>query len=225
MQIIKRPKRKVRVVIFDVDRTLYPKRAEFFTRGQRREIMVVAQKWSVSFHEAKRRIKERQKKLSRSKKGRKKRKVTRTEALISLGISKHWWNKVRKNCWKPRGELKPNRRVIAIVEDLAQELRLVAASNATRPMSMRTLDVLHILPFFKVVWGPDSAGEAKHHIVYWQRLARRLKIRPRNCVVVGDRREADCDPAIRAGFGGAILVRGPSDLWKVRQYLLNNLKK
>lgn len=223
MRVTKAPKRRVRFVIWDLDQTLYRKGAIYFKRGQRREIEALARRWGVTPREARRRLHARQRELQR-RKG-KKRKVTRTEAVISLGVSRRWWNEARNNCWRSKGELQPNARITAIIRELSVEFRCVVASNSTQPVAIRALQTLRLLRFFEFVWGPDTARVAKHSVAYWQRLARRLKVRPRNCLVVGDRKDADCDPAIRAGFGGAILVVGPSDLGAVRDFLLRHKKK
>lgn len=215
---------EIQVVVLDVDNTLYYTCQRYSGEGRGYELAAIAQQLGVTVDQANKRIEGLRAELTRVNGGRD---VTRTEIILALHLPLEsplqWWNSVRESCYRPEKWLKPNPEITKAVRTLGAEFTLAAASNSPHKVMHRALGTIDLRKRFKVTWAPED-GSAKHDPEHWRKLADRLGVPPHQCVSVGDRVEADCYPAIVAGFGGAIHVDGPADLPEVARYLLARKK-
>lgn len=82
--------------------------------------------------------------------------------------------------------VKPNHDVVALVHEFDGRLPLAVASGGHRDLVVRTLDVLGIHQFFRVVVAAEDYDRGKPHPDPFLLAAERLGVDPQRCLVLED---------------------------------------
>lgn len=68
--------------------------------------------------------------------------------------------------------------------------------------------------YLDLVFSWDEANCKKRQVEYWESLAKKRKIKPSECLVIGDDPEQDVEVPAKAGFH-TLLVKSPKDFAKI----------
>ncbi|MFY9463042.1 MAG: HAD family hydrolase [Candidatus Sungiibacteriota bacterium] len=215
------PLHSIRAIVCDIDNTLY-RNLEYHAAGTRGEINAVAEiigvatGESISYDEMAMRIGDRRQALSVMLG----RPAGMTETVISLGITRAQWDKLRCQVWRPEEWLEPDPDVCGTLILLSQKHRIVFGTNSPVAVGRRVLVALGIdkavpdTPLF----GSDTLGVSKPHSDFFMRIAERLGFMPQYCIAIGDRIEMDGMPALAAGYASALIVPGGRDAFIAAAY-------
>ncbi|MEM1270367.1 MAG: HAD family hydrolase [Bacteroidota bacterium] len=118
----------------------------------------------------------------------------------------------RAELFKPEDYLSADPRLDATLAELQGTYRLAAVTNNATSIGHRTLEILGVHPRFDRVLGIDDALESKPTIRPFRILANEFGIPITEMVSIGDRRAVDLDLPMAHGAGG-ILVRSVEDVY------------
>ena len=204
---------KVRVLIFDVDSTLYtnPEYANEQIDGQIRHF---AQIRKISTEEARRLFSDFRKNWAQTHSGQK----------ISLGISIEERILWRKKLINPSEFLKPDARLFKTLSDLKEKFYLICVTNNPVLTARKTLEALGISGLIPEIIGLDTTLKSKPAREIFELAAKtagtalNTKIKFEECISIGDRYDIDLDLPLKLGMG-AILVDGVKDVYLLPEVL------
>ncbi len=95
--------------------------------------------------------------------------------------------------------------VKATLEKLSKTHRLILISNTDNFSINRALDKFKLAPYFEKMFLSYEMGIIKTNEEFYSTVLDQLKVKPVDCIMVGDSIQSDIEPAIAAGIK-AILV-------------------
>jgi putative hydrolase of the HAD superfamily len=200
LKIMQRSKKK-KLLIFDMDGTLYNfKEGSFRKSGLRKKVLknaelFIAKKLSKSRAEAKIILNGIEKKYGED---------------ISIAIEKEYGvNRYEyfDTVWDipARKFIEKNTKLKSFLLDIAKAYDYVLVSDAPKVWIKNVLDELKISDLFE---GKIYSGERKKRKGFgniFEYLAKRLKYKPENCVVIGDQENTDIIPAKKCGMNAVLI--------------------
>ena len=91
--------------------------------------------------------------------------------------------------------------------------RIGIVSNSLRRTIMLYLEKYHLQHFVTFIFSAEDAGCKKDNENFWKLLIKKEKLKPKNCLVIGDNKIDDKEVPERLGFK-AFLIRKKIDLRK-----------
>jgi putative hydrolase of the HAD superfamily len=85
--------------------------------------------------------------------------------------------------------------------------KLYVATNGSSLKQWDKLIILGLAPYFEDVFVSEEIGSEKS-AAFFRKILKKLRERPGNCVMVGDREEKDIFPAKKAGMATVRVLRG-----------------
>lgn len=185
----------IRAIIFDLDGTLYRNKvierkfaeAAYFTLAKFKKIDQI---------EARRVVEAKRAQLS-AKKGYR---IPYTHTLHSLGVPTKYWHKENVNYFDARDYLKRDRPLAAALCKLESNYELAVVTNNNRTQTERILEALGIKRLFSVIQTFTDCKFLKPDPRVFIKVARKLGVKPGECLSVGDRVDVDLLPSSKIGM-------------------------
>ncbi|WP_147634742.1 HAD family hydrolase [Treponema pectinovorum] len=210
----------VRVLIFDIDSTLYTNE-EYAHEQIDSQIRHFAALRGITAQQARAMIADFRKEWAANHSNQK---ISLGNLLTHFGISIEESIEWRKNLFNPFEYLKKDERLIETLKNLSNQFYLICVTNNPVIPAKKTLEALGVLEFFPNVIGLDSTKKSKPAKEIFD-LAVNLaekhtaqKIKYENCISIGDRYDIDLALPLKLGMG-AILVDGVKDVYELLNFL------
>lgn len=103
------------------------------------------------------------------------------------------------------------------------EIQKGIVTHANRGWTVRKYNWLNLERYFS--WDDDIfiVNEDGHKTAQsWREAMEYFRVRPENCMVIGDSPRSDINPAIEIGVGTCMLVQNGSGIWSVHQHQIIN---
>jgi len=201
-----------KMLVLDIDNTIYHRTEEYLAKGSLREIELVSDILGFDFTTTEKMIAEKRRLLSK----RTNRKVTLTETVYRLGITPKQWSSLREQAWEPEKWLKRDNEVSDIIKALSKKYFIAFATNSPVSVGRRIVRLIGITDSCvpdKHILGPENLGTSKPDARFFSEVANIMQIDPKHCISIGDRKFSDGPPALKAGYAGAvILLKSPDNL-------------
>ncbi len=200
----------IELFIWDIDNTLY--RNDEYYRGQLDLLMKrYARHAGIETEEARRRISEARGRLAEKSGGRK---TSMGNAMASLGVSLEENARWRSELFEPEKFLHEDRRLYESLDALAGRSRLIALTNNSSDIGIRTLRCLGVAGLFEKTIGLDSTHTSKPSHLPFKRVLVETGVAAEAAVSIGDRYDVDIEPALDLGMGG-IVVESLEDVYRL----------
>lgn len=210
----------VRVLIFDIDSTLYTNE-EYAHEQIDSQIRHFAALRGITAQQARAMIANFRKEWAANHSNQK---ISLGNLLTHFEISIEESIEWRKNLFNPFEYLKKDERLIETLKNLSSRFYLICVTNNPVLPAKKTLEALGVLEFFPNVIGLDSTKKSKPAKEIFD-LAVNLagkhtaqKIKYENCISIGDRYDIDLALPLKLGMG-AILVDGVKDVYELPNFL------
>lgn len=198
-------------VLLDIDDTLYH-HPKYRALGGKAEVAAVARFLRCSIEEAETRIRSQKKYIWRITGV----EATLTQTVCAFGMPADEWNRIRCGIWKPSQWLSRDSELCQAIDMLVSHPRIhhvVCGTNSPLAVGIETVATLG-LPDTLLVFGPESFSCSKPNQGFFCGIVQAMHSDMSNWISIGDREISDCNPALAAGFAGAILIQGRDDLVK-----------
>ncbi|MBN1695926.1 MAG: HAD family hydrolase [Spirochaetales bacterium] len=203
-------------LIFDIDLTLYDNR-EYYESQKRLLLEKLARITGRSYEETLEAADEYQTGYMKANNGKKL--SMGNLFLLGFGISIEENCRWRSSLFNPEAYLRLDRRLVHTMKRLSERFQCAAVTNNTRIIGERTLRVLGIDSFFRVIIGLDQTLVSKPSMKPFYRAAEKIGVPPERCISIGDRFEVDVELPVREGMGG-ILVESMEDVYRLPDLLM-----
>jgi len=120
----------------------------------------------------------------------------------------------REEVCDPAPYLKEDPALRAALAGLAPRYSLGVVTNNPVRVAEKTLAILGVREFFKVIIGLDTCRVSKPDPRPFLAAARALGLPPEACISIGDRYDIDLAPPLALGMG-AVLVTGAEDVYRL----------
>lgn len=200
----------IKAIIFDLDGTLYTSRTVY---GKFAEAAYhTYEKFAGVGRAAAKAILEKRRAAMKKRTGHA---VAYTRVLISFGIPIAAWHRENIAYFDAGGLLRRDRRLKKALTRLKDKYRLAVLTNNNRIQTGRILAALGIENLFDRVFTYNTFKRLKPDRAILRNVAKRLKLDYAECLVVGDRREVDLEPARCLGMKTR-QVKGPEDIYRLK---------
>ncbi len=191
-------------IVIDVDDTCY-NCPEYTAHWKEMKFSGIAELLDLTSEEAAVVVKKRKEAL----KLRYGRKFALTETVISLGINAREWNGLR-NRLCPELFLVRDQELVDVILLAARSFSLVFATNSPEKLGRKILGLLGIIPeeIGCRFMATDMVNFYKPDPNFFLAASYLAKTRSRDCISIGNRFHTDCQPALNAGYMGAVVVSG-----------------
>ncbi len=196
----------LKVILFDLDGTLYTS-SEVYQKFAEAAYHTYAKLKKTTVEKAKE-VLERRRKEMKKERGYE---VPYTLALLSVGISIEEWHKENINFFNPGDLLKKNELLKIILSKLKEKYKLAVFTNNNRIQTERILKALGIERLFDYIFTYESYKLIKPNPEVFKKIIKELKIKPEECLMVGDRYHFDLLPAQEQEMK-IYEVKGPDDI-------------
>ena len=102
---------------------------------------------------------------------------------------------------------RPYDEVVATLEHLQKNYKLILVSNTDCFSIDSVLNKFALRPYFKEIILSYEIGKIKTDKDFFPSLIARLKVKPEECVMVGDSLQSDIEPAQQAGIKAVLIDR------------------
>ena len=205
----------IKVILFDLDGTLY-KSPEIRKKFAQAAYHALAKLKNVSVKEAKTMIEGTREKL-KEKHGFP---VPYTLTLIRYGMPVELWHKENIEFFDPRDYLSQNGELKEMRSGLTKRCRLAILTNNNEVQAQRILEALNVRDLFDRVFTYNTFKTMKPNPDFFKKAAKEMGVKPKECLVVGDRYSVDLIPAQDLGMQ-IYEVKGPNDIKKLITALLS----
>lgn len=213
MKVYSIPK-PLRTIIFDIDGTLYTSAAYVFEQVDA-QVRHLAHIRGRPEDEVRKEIFEFRKRWASEHQGRK---ISLGNTLISFGISIEESIRWRETLLSPENYLKEDPRLAEVLDELAQDYRLICVTNNPVAAARRTLDVLGVSSRLPDIIGLDTCMKSKPDAEMLHLAAEMTGAVVEECLSVGDRYDIDLALPLQMGMG-AILVSGVEEVYSLPEIL------
>lgn len=200
---------KISALIFDIDNTLYTNEEYAFEQVDV-QVREFARLRGITTDEARHMVAEKRKEWADKHEGAQ---ITLANIMLSFDIPVSQSIAWRSELIKPEVFLKPDARLIAVIQQFFQKYALIAVTNNPVKTGRRNLQALGIEQFFKGVVGLDTCGVSKPAREPFLKAVEQLGVPAGECISIGDRYAVDIATPLDLGMG-AILVTGPEELYE-----------
>ncbi len=206
--------RPLRTIIFDIDGTLYTSAAYVFEQVDA-QVRHLAHIRGRPEDEVRKEIFDFRKRWASEHQGRK---ISLGNTLISFGISIEESIRWRETLLSPENYLKEDPRLAEVLDELAQDYRLICVTNNPVAAARRTLDVLGVSSRLPDIIGLDTCMKSKPDAEMLHLAAEMTGAVVEECLSVGDRYDIDLALPLQMGMG-AILVSGVEEVYSLPEIL------
>ncbi|MEO0095371.1 MAG: HAD family hydrolase [candidate division WOR-3 bacterium] len=203
----------LKVIIFDLDGTLYTSN-EVYQKFAEAAYYTYAKLKKSTIEQAKE-ILERRREEMRKERGYA---VPYTLALLSFGIPIEEWHKENIKFFNAGDFLKKDERLANILSKLKEKYKLAVFTNNNRIQTERILKALGIEKLFDYIFTYESFELIKPNPEVFKKIIKELKVKPEECLMVGDRYYVDLLPAKEQGME-IHEVEGPEDISELLEIL------
>ncbi|MEO0142519.1 MAG: HAD family hydrolase [candidate division WOR-3 bacterium] len=196
----------LKIIIFDLDGTLYTS-TEVYQKFAEAAYHTYAKLKNTTIEQAKEILERRREELKRERGYA----VPYTLALLSFGIPIEEWHKENIKFFNAGDYLKPNSELKDVLIQLKKRYKLAVFTNNNRIQTQRILKAIGIEALFDYVFTYESFNLIKPDPKIFKMVIKRLKVKPEECLMVGDRYDVDLNPAKELGMK-IYEVKGPKDI-------------
>ncbi len=185
----------IKAIIFDLDGTLY--RSKIVERQlSQAAYHTLAKFTNIDYQQARKVVEERRSNLSKKKGYR----IPYTHTLGSFGVPPAFWHKENVKYFNAQHYLKKNRNLINVLKQLKKHYLLAVVTNNNRIQTERILKALGIKQLFNVIQSFTDCNLLKPDPKVFVRVAKKLRVKHKECLSVGDRIDIDLIPALTIGM-------------------------
>jgi phosphoglycolate phosphatase/putative hydrolase of the HAD superfamily len=210
MKIFALTEKGIQALLFDIDRTLYT-HDEYAQSQIDLPIERLARLRGKTFEQMNAEVAEYRKNWSDSHDGKE---ISMGNTFLHLGVSIEDTIRWREELCRPEDYLCEDKKLRAVLIELASRFSLAVVTNNPLSVAVRTLSVLGVHDILQKIVGLDTFGLSKPHERIFLEAARLCGVPPEKCVSVGDRFDIDIALPLELGMGG-ILVDGVEDVYKL----------
>ncbi len=204
----------IELFVMDIDNTLY--RNDEYYRGQIELLLErYARHAGLEPDQARRKLEEARKELSAKNGGKK---TSMGNTMVSLGVSLEENARWRSEMFEPERYLNRDNRLREALRQMGRGATMIAVTNNSRSIGIRTLDCLGVGELFEETIGLDTTVTSKPSPVPFQRALEHTGIAADHAVSVGDRYDVDIATALQLGMGG-IVVDSMDDVYRLPDVL------
>ncbi|MEO0216842.1 MAG: HAD family hydrolase [candidate division WOR-3 bacterium] len=203
----------LKVIIFDLDGTLYTSN-EVYQKFAEAAYYTYAKLKKSTLEQAKEILEKRREEM-RKERGYA---VPYTLALLSFGIPIEEWHKENIKFFNAGDFLKKDERLANILSKLKEKYKLAVFTNNNRIQTERILKALGIEKLFDYIFTYESFELIKPNPEVFKKIIKELKVKPEECLMVGDRYYVDLLPAKEQGME-IHEVEGPEDISELLEIL------
>jgi len=210
MKVFALPEKGILALLFDMDCTLYT-HDEYAQTQIDLPIERLARLQGKAYEKMSAEIAEYRKNWSDIRNGKK---ISLGNTFVHFGISIEENIRWREELCRPEDYLCEDKKLRAVLKELASRFSLAVVTNNPVSVAVRTLSVLGVHDILRKVVGLDTLGLSKPHEKIFLEAARLCGAPEGQCVSVGDRYDIDIALPLELGMGG-ILVDGVEDVYKL----------
>jgi phosphoglycolate phosphatase/putative hydrolase of the HAD superfamily len=210
MKIFALPEKGKLAFLFDIDRTLYTN-DEYAQSQIDLPIEHLARLRGKTFEQMNAEVAEYRKNWADSHNGKE---ISLGNTFLHLGVSIEDTIRWREELCRPEDYLCENKKLRAVLMELASHFSLAVVTNNPLSVAVRTLSVLGVHDILQKIVGLDTFGLSKPNERILLEAARLCGVSREKCVSVGDRFDIDIALPLELGMGG-ILVDGVEDVYKL----------
>jgi len=197
----------VRALIFDIDMTLYENR-EFYKHQQAAQLSLLEQSLGIKTSRIHQEVEDFRKNNPQSL-------GNTLKALYNISIQESV--QLRIQAIRPEDFLTPDPFLQLALDQLQEGFQIAALTNNPVAVGRRILRTLGVEDYFPILVGLDSTMTSKPDKAPYQAILKALN-RPREeCCSIGDRYHVDLAYPLEHQWGGAVLVEGIDDVYKLPQ--------
>ena len=220
MKIFNLENKRIKVLIFDIDSTLYtcPEYAHEQIDSQVRHFAEIR---GISHDEARKMVADFRRQWAREHEGEK---ISLGNLLTHYGIPIETSVEWRKELFDPAKYLSRDERLIESLEKLSKKYSLICVTNNPVAPALRTLEVLGVDSLIPDIIGLDTCYKSKPAVEPFRKAVNLVskkiggKIEYSECLSVGDRFDIDLKLPIEMGMAG-ILVTGVEEVYSLPEIL------
>jgi phosphoglycolate phosphatase/putative hydrolase of the HAD superfamily len=207
--------KNISAIIFDMDLTLYSH--EEYGRMQIDGLIeLLAGRQGKSFEQMSLEIEAYRKNWAQAHDGEK---LSLSSVFLAYGITMEENIRWREEAYKPELYLKEDRELVKTLDALSASFALALVTNNAVSIARRTLSLLGVEPYFRVIVGLDTCMVPKPHRAPFLKAAELAGAKSENCVSIGDRYDVDLKIPLELGMS-AILVDGVEDVYRLGEILV-----
>lgn len=204
----------VKGLIFDIDLTLYENQ-DYYLSQKTLLVKKLASVLKRPYEEVLKDVDHFQREFSEKNEGRKQ---SLGNIFLHFGIDIQTNVKWRNELFQPEEFLTHDQKLVDVFTRLSKDFTVIAVTNNTEEIGLRTLKVLGIETFFLKIIGLDTTGISKPSMVPFDRGAEFMKLPNSAIVSIGDRMAVDIELPVKAGMGG-ILIESIEDAYGLPEVL------
>ncbi|MEO0137778.1 MAG: HAD family hydrolase [candidate division WOR-3 bacterium] len=205
-------RKMVKVIIFDLDGTLYTS-PEVYQKFAEAAYHTYAKIKNTTLEQAKETLEKRRAEIKEEKGY----PIPYTLALLSFGIPIEEWHNENIKYFDAGDYLKPDQELQGVLKKLKAKYKLAVFTNNNRIQTERILNALGIKALFDYIFTYENFRLIKPDPRVFQFLVKEIGFKPEECLMVGDRYHVDLLPAKEQGMA-IFEVRGPADIAKLLDF-------
>ncbi len=203
----------LKVIIFDLDGTLYTS-AEVYQKFAQAAYHTYAKLKKSTIEQAKEILEKRREEMKKERGYA----VPYTLALLSFGIPIEEWHKENIKFFNAGDFLMKDEVLKKILTKLKEKYKLAVFTNNNKIQTERILKALGIEKLFDYIFTYESFELIKPNPEVFKKIIKELKVKPNECMMVGDRYYVDLLPAKEQGME-IHEVKGPEDISELLEIL------
>ncbi len=209
----------VRVLVFDIDMTLYTNQ-EYLDAQIRLLLQRLADHQEVSFSQVSKLVSDEKNNFAVNNEGRN---LSLGNVFANLGVDIKTSASWREELFRPEDFLVEDEKLKNTLNILSEKFKLAAVTNNSTKIGERTLAALGVRAFFDPVIGLDISGKSKPTLIPFRMVAKAHNVAFQQMASIGDRFDVDLELPLKYGMG-AILVSGVEDVYKIPDFINERLK-
>lgn len=209
----------VRVLVFDIDMTLYTNQ-EYLDAQIQLLLQRLADHQGVSFSQVSKQVSDEKNNFASKNEGRN---LSLGSIFANLGVDTKTSARWREELFRPEDFLVEDESLKNALIILSEKFRLAAVTNNSTKIGERTLAALGVRAFFDPVIGLDISGKSKPTMIPFGMVAKHYNVAFQQMVSIGDRFDVDLELPLKSGMGG-ILVSGVEEVYKIPDFINERLK-
>lgn len=200
----------VRVLVFDIDMTLYTNQ-EYLDAQIRLLLQRMADHQGITFAQVTKQVAQVKSEFTSKNDGRN---LSLGNVFAELGVDTATSARWREELFHPEDFLVEDEKLKGTLKILTQKFKVAAVTNNSTEIGKRTLVALGVEAFFVPVIGLDISGKSKPTMIPFEMVAKHHNVVFQQMVSIGDRFDVDLELPLKNGMG-AILVSGVEEVYKI----------
>jgi len=205
----------VRVLVFDIDMTLYTNH-DYLDSQIQLLLQRMADHQDISVAQVTKQVAQAKADFAAENGGRN---LSLGNVFAVLGVDTATSARWREELFHPEDFLVEDEKLKSTLKILIQKFKLATVTNNSTEIGKRTLAALGIDTFFDPVIGLDISGKSKPTMIPFEMVAKHHNVAFQQMVSIGDRFDVDLELPIKNGMGG-ILVSGVEEVYEIPEILV-----